>query len=143
MKHLILAAALLTTSNVFAHIKKGNYVGVDQSGKSCAFSVGETWFEHEMEHPLTERIELTKLNFAAFKPALNHFQTSHPTIVNIESGEIGYNHDIFQDTMPTFVGAVSVTILKGETADGSPKGIIYIENNYKNKAESKKVVCLL
>ena len=143
MKHLILAAALLSTTSLYAQIKKGDYVGVDQNGKSCSFSVKETWYEYEMEHPLTKRVELTKLNFSAFKPALNQFQTSHPTTVNTTTGEISYNEGIFQDTMATFVGAASVTILKNNKADGSPKGIIYIEDNYTNKAESKKIVCLL
>ena len=143
MKNLILTVALLSTTSLYAHVKKGDYVGADQNGKNCSFSVKETWYEFEMEHPLTERVEIDKVNFAAFKPVLNQFQTSHPTTVNTVTGEIRYNEEIFQDTMPTFVGAVSITILKSNKSDGSPKGIIYIEDNYKNKAESKKIVCLL
>jgi ABC-type cobalt transport system substrate-binding protein len=143
MKRLIIALMLLTTTTAFAHIQKGTYQGTDQNGKSCAFTVGGTWFEDEFEHPLSERVELTKMVFADFKPVMNHFQAGHPPVVNLDSGLVRFNHDLFQDVIPTLVGAVSVTILKGESEEGSPKGIIYIEDNYKNKNESKKVTCLL
>lgn len=143
MKHLILAAALLTSTSLFANVKSGNYVGVDQNGKSCSFTVKDAMYEEDYVHPLTTSIELTKVNFAAFKIFPDQFQTTHPTTVNIESGEISYNNDIFQSTMWSLEGAVSVTLLKSNRADKTPKGIIYIEDNYKDKAKSKKVVCLL
>lgn len=143
MKTIIIAISMLATTAAFAHVQKGDYKGLDQTGKSCAFTIGETWFQDDFEHPLSERIEVSKLVFADFKPVMNQFQTGHPPVVNLESGLARFNHDLFQDIMPTSVGAVSVTILKGESESGAPKGIIYIEDNYKNKNESKKVTCLL
>lgn len=142
---LALLSSVLVSTQAFAHVEKGDYKGLDQNGKACAFTIGEMWFEGEIEHPLTERIEVSKLVFEGFKPVLNQFQTGHPPVVNLESGLARFNHDIFQDIAATATGAVSVTILKQkeESKEGKPVGIIYIEDNYRNKNESKKITCLL
>ena len=145
MIRLALLSLTLLSTIAHAHIEKGDYKGIDQNGKVCSFRIGEMWFEGEIEHPLTERIEVSKLEFADFKPVLNQFQTGHPPVVNIEAGLVRFNHDIFQDIVATGTGAVSVTILKQkeESAEGKPVGIIYIEDSYRNKADSKKITCLL
>lgn len=143
MIRLIVFLAAFSSAQAFAHVSKGEYKGHDLAGKACSFKVGETWFADEIEHPLTERIEITKIAFFKFSPELNQFQAGHPPVVNVESGLVRFNHDIFQDVTPSFTGAVSVTLLKGKEESGTPVGIIYIEDNYKVASKSKKMTCLL
>ena len=142
---LVLMATLSFTAS--AHVEPGNYTGIDQNGAACSFTVLDMWFEDNMHHPLTERLPVTDLKFATAKVEAVIWNLGHPPVVNTELGLNRYNHGLFQQIVPTKVGAASVTLLKKDDKegedDGKPVGVIYIEDNYRNKAESKKVTCLL
>jgi hypothetical protein len=145
MKSLLITSAFLATTNLFAHVAPGNYVGRDTNNEVCSFTVGEMFFENNMQHPLTERLPVARIAFTGVKTESAIWNLGHPPVVNTELGLNRYNHDIFQQITPTKVGAVSVTLIKGDEKEdsGKPVGIIYIEDNYRNNKESKKVTCLL
>lgn len=145
MKSLLTAIAFLATTNLFAHVLPGSYQGKDQTGADCSFTVHEDWFEDNMPHPLTERLPVSAIKLANVTTSEVIWNLGHPPVVNIESGLNRFNHDIFQQIVPNSTGATSVTLIKSEEKEEAQKpiGIIYIEDNYKNKNESKKVTCLL
>lgn len=144
MNRLSLVFFLLLSTQAKAHIEKGTYQGTDQHGNPCSFEIRETWFGDEIEHPLTERVTLTKLKFTDLVPKYDLWQMAHPTNVNIESGKIGYDRELFQDIIPTFTGAASVTITKELNVEASrPKSLVYIEDNYLNPEGAKKAKCTL
>ena len=145
MKHTLLLASALVSFSAFAHVEPGTYKGLDQTGAACSFTIGEMYFENDMHHPLTERLRVSDIIFSNTNTGTTKFSLGHPPVVNIEAGKNRYNHDLFQQILPSKTGATSVTVLKGpeESEDGIPVGVIYIEDNYKNAAESKKQTCLL
>lgn len=134
---------VLLSFSAQAHITKGTYKGLDQNGNPCAFEIGDTWFDDEYEHPLTERVTLTKIKFTGLKPKYDMWQMAHPAVVSVETGRVGFNHDIFQDVIPTFTGAASVTLYKTDTKPARPVSLVYLEDHYKNSDLSKKMVCSL
>ena len=77
------------------------------------------------------------------KPQYDMWQMGHPAVVDIASGKVGFNHDLFQDVTPTFKGAASVTLYKTDTKPAQPTSLVYMEDNYKNSNLSKKMVCSL
>lgn len=145
MKHTLLMALALISLSAQAHVEPGTYKGLDQSGAACTFTIGEMYFENDMHHPLTERLRVAEIIFTNVNTGAEKFSLGHPPVVNVEAGKNRYNHDLFQQIIPTKTGATSVTVLKGPEEDeaGLPVGIIYIEDNYRNAAESKKLTCLL
>ncbi len=142
---VLLLATLSFTA--LAHVEPGKYTGRDQNGSACSFTVLDMWFEDNMHHPLTERLPVTDLTFTGVEVEALIWNLGHPPVVNTERGLNRYNHGLFQQIVPTKVGAASVTLLKKDDKesddDGKPVGVIYIEDNYRTKAESKKVTCLL
>ena len=143
MIRLFLLLSLFFSLQVNAHVERGMYKGFDQNGEPCSFKIGDTWFADEIEHPLTERLPITDLKLSGLKPKYDMWQLGHPPIVNLDTGRVGYNHDLFQDIIPTFSGAASVTLYKTETKPAKPTVLIYIEDHYKNPERAKKVTCTL
>ncbi len=139
----MLLAAILFSMNAFAHVAPGEYTGVDQDGAKCTFTAGEMWFEDNMHHPLTERLPLSHISFKGKMVDEVIWNLGHPPVVNTDTGSNRYNHDIFQQIIPTKTGATSVTLIKGDEESDTPVGIIYMEDNYRNKDESRKLTCLL
>lgn len=142
LRFLALCSFLFSLASL-AHIEKGTYKGTDQNGNPCAFEIGDTWFDDEIEHPLTERVPLTKIKFMGLKPKYDLWQMGHPAVVSVESTKVGYNHNIFQDVIPTFTGAASVTLFKTEGKSARPVALVYMEDHYKNTENAKKATCTL
>lgn len=138
-------ALILTSFSVLAHVEPGNYTGKDQNGVSCTFTIGEVWFENDMHHPLNERLPVSHIAFNGKNADGVIWNLGHPPVVNTEAGLNRFNHDIFQQIVPNKTGAASVTVIKRDEAseDTSPVAIIYIEDNYRSKADSKKMTCAL
>lgn len=145
LKSILLATAIFTSTQILAHVKPGFYLGRDNNNEICSFRVGEVWFEDNMPHPLTERLPVSEITFAGIYPAAVIWNLGHPPVVNTEAGLNRFNHDIFQQIVPTTTGATSVTLLKAEEKEEAqkPVGIIYVEDNYRHKEQSKKGTCLL
>lgn len=145
MTKLVVLLSILTSFAALAHVEPGDYKGHDQNGKLCTFTIGDMFFESELKHPLTERLHVLNIVFNDKNAAADKFSLGHPPVVNVEEGLNRYNHDIFQQIVPNKTGATSVTVIKRDedSEDASPVAIIYIEDNYKNKAESKKLTCTL
>lgn len=149
MTKFIALAAILFTFNAVAHVTPGKYTGHDQNNKACSFTVGEVWFEDDFAHPLNERLPVTHITFNDKVVEEVIWNLGHPPVVNTTVGTNRYNHDIFQQIVPSKVGAVSVTLLKADEKENEkeeeqpPVGIIYVIDNYRSKADSVKWTCLL
>lgn len=146
MSKMLIILSVFLSINAFAHVEPGNYVGKDQNGNTCSFTVGDMWFEADMHHPLTERLPVSEVEFSVKAKDAFIWNLGHPPVVNTTVGTNRYNHDIFQQIVPSKVGANSVTLLKNaeeSEAGHKPVGIIYIEDNYRKVAESKHLTCLL
>jgi hypothetical protein len=145
MKKMLLIAMALFSFQTLAHVEPGDFIGRDQAGNVCSFTVGDMWFENDMHHPLTERLQVSKVQFINATVA-TAWNLGHPPVINTEVGSNRYNHDIFQQIIPLKTGAISLTLIKaGEEKDDAkkPVGIIFVDDNYRNAAESKKLTCLL
>jgi hypothetical protein len=129
-----------------ASIQAGVYSGHDENGQACQFEIGKTWFENNLPHPLNERIPVTGLQLNKIVATTSALNLQHPAVVDLKNGTARFNHDVLQTVVPTKTGAISLTLLK-EDAEGAnghkPVGIIYIDDNYRAPADSKKVTCNL
>lgn len=145
MRTILFLAALGFSLPSFAHVKPGTYQGKDSDGQLCQFTVGEVWFENNQPHPLNERIPVAAIEFTGKNLAAPSWNLGHPPVVSLEKASVRFNHDLFQQTMPTSSGAAALTLLKGdENEEGSaPRGLIYMEDNYRDPSASKKFSCYL
>lgn len=146
MKAMLFSLVLFSLSS-YAHVEPGNYSGRDQNGKDCSFIVGDMWFEDNMHHPLTERLPVSGITFAGVQMDNVIWNLGHPPVINTEVGTNRYNHGLFQQIIPTKVGAESVTLLKRDDKedeeDGRPVGIIFVKDNYRSRDLSVVRTCLL
>jgi hypothetical protein len=142
----LIAVIALTSLSAYAHVLPGHYEGKDQAGNVCSFTVGKMWFENNLPHPLTERLEVTLVKFQE-ATVDTVWALGHPPIIDTDNGKNRFNHDIFQQIVPNKTGATSLTVIKGEEKEeeegGKPVGIIFVNDNYKNAAASQKLTCLL
>jgi hypothetical protein len=142
MKFLL--SLLFICSAAQAHVDPGHYHGLDQNAKACEFEVLEAKFENNQPHPLNERIPVTNIKFSGLQID-RVWDLAHPPVVDLNKGLARFNHDLFQLVVPTASGATSVVLLKGdEEKEGhAPKGIIYIDDNYRQSVNSKSLSCVL
>ena len=145
MSKMLVVLSVLLSMNAYSHVIVGKYKGLDQNGKECSFRVEEVYFEDEFAHPLNERLPVTEITFEGKIVDGLIWHLGHPPVVNTALGVNRFNHDIFQQIVATKVGADSVTLLKAEEKEeaAKPVGVIYIQDNYRNKDQSKKMTCLL
>ena len=140
----VLYSVLFISLSALAHVEPGQYRGVDQSGEACEFTVHEQRFENNEPHPLNERIPVDQIKFGSLSLP-ETWSLSHPPVVDTDKGLARFNHDLFQAVKPSKSGALSLTLLKGDdhSGDHKPKGLIYIDDNYRNKSQSKRWSCTL
>jgi hypothetical protein len=144
MSKLLIALSFLTSFHAFAHVLPGSYSGYDQNGDQCSFKVEEGIFENDVPHPLNERIPVSAVYFFIHNTKQT-WSLGHPPVVDTTKGTARFNHDLFQQIVPTLTGAISVTLIKGEEKESgsAPKALIYIEDNYRISSLSKKLTCTL
>lgn len=146
MKSVFALAVIFASSASLAHVQSGTFTGKDQNGKVCSFTVGAEYFENNQPHPLNERLPVSGIQFNGHTVAVKEWNVGHPPVVNIEKGLVRFNHDYFQGIVATKTGAASLILLKTEeeVPEGhAPLGIKYIEDNYRNRQESKVSTCTL
>ena len=145
MKSLIALLFITTTATAIAHVAPGKYVGKDQNGKLCSFVVGEAFFENNLPHPLNERLPVEAIEFDNTTLAAQAWSLGHPPVNDIERGLVRFNHDLFQAFIATPTGGASVTIVKApeKEEEKAPVSLIYINDVYRSKDQSKKLICTL
>ncbi len=145
MAKIIILASFLISFSAMGHVIIGKHIGHDQNNRPCSFTVGDVWFENDFAHPLNERLPVSQISFNDKLVDEVTWNLGHPPVVNTTLGTNRFNHDIFQQIIPSKVGAISVTLLKAEEKDEAkaPVGIVYVIDNYRSKADSVKWTCLL
>lgn len=140
----LISMLFLFATPAFAHVAPGEYKGLDQDGKACGFVVHEEKFENNQPHPLNERIPVDGIYFEAMA-LTDLWNLGHPPVVDIVKGQARFNHDLFQLVLPTTNGADSLTLIKADEGSEShaPKALIFIRDNYRQSALSKKWTCTL
>ncbi len=142
-----LALVLLFVSlNIFAHVTPGKYTGVDANNKPCTFTVGEEWFENDTHHPFNERLPLHSISFEGVTLENATWNVGHPTHVDYTNGRVLFNHDLFQEIVPTKFGGASVILYKNpeEREEGhAPTKLVYLYDHYSKKEKSIRVECTL
>ena len=104
----VLIVSILFFNVAQAHIAPGVHKGETANGQACEMSVGKTYFENNIHHPLNERIEIT-ING-------DSFVVYHPPVVSVDEKMAYFNHDQFQGVLATDVGAKAVVIKMEHTA---------------------------
>jgi hypothetical protein len=131
MKALILSTLFIASVSQ-AHIKPGDHFGTQRDGQKCSMTVGKTYFIDDFKHPLQERIEI-KING-------EDFLVQHPPVISPSRSLAFFNHDRFHAINANPTGAKAVVIDMG-VVDGhkAPTRFVLIDQNYKEKTQSKKV----
>jgi len=111
-KFFVPAASVLVFNLLFsvaqAHIAPGVHKGETADGEACEMTVGRTYFENNVGHPLNERIEITIDG--------DRFVVQHPPVISVDQKMAYFNHDLFQGVLATSVGAKAVVIKMEHTA---------------------------
>lgn len=123
MKNIFLTFALFSTL-ANAHIEPGTWKGIINSQAVCFMDVGDQTFENDLKHPLNERISI--------KIGAITYSVRHPYSINTKSGEVGFNHDLFEAVVPTATGAYALQIKMAHTENyEGPTSLSVMEHNWK------------
>ncbi|MFN8944524.1 MAG: hypothetical protein ACK5WZ_07870 [Pseudobdellovibrionaceae bacterium] len=135
MKNTAMILVSLFSVLAIADVELKEYSGKDANGNSCVFEVKSVHFVDNKKHPLNERVEIT---FAGETYFLNH-----PSLVNMATGEVSFNHDLLQAVNSKSTGAESITlIMSHEEGNKGPVELIISNHNWKNNQVSK-ITCRL
>ncbi len=126
MKKLIVIL-FFTAVSANAHIEQGTWKGVVRDGVNCFMDAGLQTFEGGLRHPLAERIEI--------KIGNTNYTVRHPYSMDVATGKISFNHDLFEGVVPTATGAFALQIKMIHSADfEGPGSFSVMEHNWKTGA---------
>ncbi len=132
MKFLI-TALLLTATSAFAHFEIGTYKGKTADGTECSFTVESVSFEHDIHHPLNERVKI-KLNDAVFT-----FQ--HLPLINTATKSVKPEGGKLTATVGTETGSFAFILLMDKTPTKEGPADMTTIWNAKDAAQSLSDVC--
>ena len=96
-------------------------------------TVGETYFENNVPHPLNERIKIEIDGLALL--------VRHPSVINVAESVAGFDHDHFEAIVPTPTGAKAFVIDMSHVAGSEgPLRFTSIENFWR-EGRKVKVTC--
>lgn len=123
-KILLTFISLFITNISSAHVKPGTYEGTSKQGSLCAMTAGRTYFEGDIRHPLRERVEIQVQD--------TKFLVAHPSIIDSSSGDVSFDHGLFQAVNPTATGAIAIEIKMEHTANyEGPSSFVFMDSNWK------------
>lgn len=123
----IFLVTLLTAIFANAHIDEGTWKGVVREGVNCFMDAGKQSFEGGLRHPLAERIEI--------KIGTTTYSVQHPRAIDAITGQVSFNHDLFEGVVPTATGAFAVQIKMVHTEEfEGPASFSVMEHNWKTGA---------
>lgn len=126
MKQLFLIT-LLTSIFAQAHIEEGTWKGSVREGVDCFMDAGAQTFEGGLRHPLAERIEI--------KIGNTTYSVHHPYSIDATTGQVAFNHDLFEGVVPTKTGAYALQIKMVHTEEfEGPASFSVMEHNWKTGA---------
>lgn len=128
MKALPIIAATLTTVlslQALSHIEMKVYQGTDANGAPCSVDVKSKTYLNNTKHPLNERVDVVYNGKA--------YSLRHPETVNVETGEVAFEHDYLQGVLATPSGSLALTlILSHEPGQEGPKKFVASEHSWKD-----------
>lgn len=123
MKNIFFSFALFS-SLAQAHIDHGTWKGIINENAACFMDVGETTFINNVKNPLNERIKITIGN--------TEYSVRHPYTIDSQTGSISFNHDLFEDVVPTATGAYALQIKMAHTEEyEGPVSLVVMEHDWK------------
>lgn len=130
MKNLFLSLIILPII-AQAHIEPGTWKGTVNENANCFMEVGAQTYEGGLKHPLNERISITIGSI--------NYSVRHPYSIDTTTGEVGFNHDLFEAVVPTKTGAYALQIKMIHTDEfEGPSSLSVMEHNWKN--DQKEIV---
>ncbi len=127
MKLTVLILSILASAAAMAHIEPGVWKGSVSSSADCFMEVGAQTFENNLKHPLNERIQI--------KIGSTDYSVRHPYSINAATGEVGFNHDLFEAVAPTKTGSYALVIQMAHTDEfEGPTSFDVMEHNWKSGA---------
>lgn len=127
MKLTVLILSILASAAAMAHIEPGVWKGSVSASADCFMEVGAQTFENNLKHPLNERIQI--------KIGSTDFSVHHPYSINSTTGEVGFNHDLFEAVAPTKTGSYALVIQMAHTDEfEGPTSFDVMEHNWKSGA---------
>lgn len=102
MKNILILISLLVGLFAQAHIEPGVHTGKTADGQVCEMTVGNTYFDKNVRHPLNERIDITVNGDA--------FTVQHPPVISVTNKSAFFDHDHFHGVLPTSTGAKALVI---------------------------------
>lgn len=131
MKMIFFSLFLTFASQAHAHIEPGTHTGVTPEGTPCTMIAGETYFENNLRHPLTERISISIDGLT--------YIVGHPSVIDSSTGQVSFNHDLFRGVLPLPTGAAAVEIemVHSDQSEG-PRSFVVMNDNW--KTQSRKVL---
>ena len=132
MKFIVTILAIFLSASVFAHFEIGTYMGTDKDGLACKVVIKGVTFTNNEHHPLNENVEI-EVPF--------HAQTrtfSHLAIVDESKGTVRPKKEILSRVNTTSVGAAAYELTMDSVG---PSKMVYMEDNYKDRAQSSMKTC--
>lgn len=121
----IFLTVIICSLNLFAHIDKGTWKGVVSDQANCFMDVGDTSFVNGIINPLNERIEI--------KIGNTLYSVRHPYKIDARTGSVSFDHDTFEDVVPTKTGAFALQIKMIRTAQfEGPGSLVVMEHDWKS-----------
>lgn len=133
MKKILVFISVLFPLITTAHIEKGTWKGSVREGVDCFMDVGDQSFVDGIHHPLNERIQI--------KVGAIDYVVRHPYSIDVTTGTIDFNHDLFEGVFATSTGAYAIQINMIHTEDfEGPASFSVMEHNWKTDFK-ELVVC--
>lgn len=125
MKTILCTLVFAFSMTAHSHIEKGTWRGDVSANAFCFMEVGDTTFINNIKNPLNERI--------AIQIGQTQYSVKHPHSVDFVSGTISFNHDVFEDVVPTATGAYALQIKMSHNSQGSaPESLSVMEHDWKS-----------
>ncbi|MGE3757757.1 MAG: hypothetical protein AB7H97_08375 [Pseudobdellovibrionaceae bacterium] len=124
MKLITLTASILFATAASAHIEPGVFKGKTETGAECEMTAVKTYFEGQLRHPLTERVELVVDSTT--------YIVQHPAIIDETQSMASFDHDQFKGVVPNDKGANALVVkMSHEGGKEGPTEYYLIKHIYK------------
>ena len=125
----ILFSILLLVSVAQGHVDPGLYKGTTPEGLQCSMLCHRTFFEGELKHPLTERVELTVNE--------SRFVVQHPPVIDEKTKSAYFDHDQFKGVLPNAKGAMALVVkMNHQGGTEGPSEFYLISHEYRGNERS-------
>lgn len=136
MKSLMFFIILSTSLTGYAHLKIGQYTGLDEQGKECTITIKNVLFANQLKHPLNERVAVES-SFMTGSMILVHLP-----VINSDNMTVRPNKNFLTGVMPIKTGAINLNLAMSHVPEmEGPSHIEYIKDNYKQSEYNEIRYC--